>query len=489
MSRGGTISRMLGGAAVVLLLSGTELSGSASGEIYRLSLSPRMEGAGFAYGSYDVFRAFVNPAMLANQPRTWEIGMSEMAMFAGGENLLNVAAGWGGQKTEAGTFGGAMLFSAMSMAAFEELDELGNSTGTKVAPAFMQVGMAGLYQWEFVSLGVQFLHGQWGFGSAKFEQGESGSNMGNISQDNVMLKLGTTMSLGKLDLGVSWTVMPADAAGIGLGLAFKSKGWFNGQVGLDCGIPFSMSPPTNTNNGSSSQDSGTSTANQSVSFGLLFGGGIVWNASKWFDLRMGYVSGGKDGSLRFGFTVPWRDWSLDYAFRLPINAAEAGMGMSHMFSLGWSFGADRKPPEGPKFFIEQKERTMAVANFEPQNVSAGDSAVISDMLRNKLINEGTFNIVEKANMDKVLSEQAFQQTGCTSQECAVKLGKILNVRYLVVGSFGKVMDAYMLSMRVIDVETAKAIYSDEAEGKNLAEMREGIKAMAERLTEAVKKQK
>ena len=45
---------------------------------------------------------------------------------------------------------------------------------------------------------------------------------------------------------------------------------------------------------------------------------------------------------------------------------------------------------------------------------------------------------------------------------AVKLGKVLNVKFLVVGTFGKLLDQYVLSFRVIDVETAKAIYSDDA---------------------------
>jgi TolB-like protein len=184
--------------------------------------------------------------------------------------------------------------------------------------------------------------------------------------------------------------------------------------------------------------------------------------------------------------VPWRDLMFDYAMAVGTSG---DWGMSNSLGVGWNFGAERKPVEGPKFFMKQEERTMAVSTFDPQGVSATDAAVVSDMLRNQLIKEGAFNLVEKANMDKILGEQAFQQTGCTTSECAVKLGKVLNVKFLVVGSMGKLGDSFVISMRVIDVETAKAVYSDEFDAKGVPEVREGIKAIATRLTEAVKKAK
>lgn len=130
-------------------------------------------------------------------------------------------------------------------------------------------------------------------------------------------------------------------------------------------------------------------------------------------------------------------------------------------------------------------QTIAVAQFEPQSVSSGDAAVISDLFRSEMIRQGSFQVVEKTNMEKVLQEQAFQQTGCTSQECAVKLGKILNVKYLVVGSFGKLLDRYVLSIRVVEIETARGVYSDNEQGKDVPEVQQGIVRLATRLAGAV----
>jgi len=142
-----------------------------------------------------------------------------------------------------------------------------------------------------------------------------------------------------------------------------------------------------------------------------------------------------------------------------------------------------EPMPGPR---TGKKVNMAVADLEAQNVSAGDAAVIADMLRNALIKTRNFNIVEKKNMDKVLAEQAFQQTGCTSEECAVKLGKLLNVQRIVVGSFGKLMDKYFVTIRVINVEDGKIIFGDDAKGRTVEDIERGVKNLAAKISRQVR---
>lgn len=131
--------------------------------------------------------------------------------------------------------------------------------------------------------------------------------------------------------------------------------------------------------------------------------------------------------------------------------------------------------------------SIAVLDFDTQGAPAGDAAILSEYVRQALVARGEFTVVDRKNMSKAFQEQALQQTGCTSSECAVKLGKVLNVKFLVVGTFGKALGRYVLSMRVVEVETAKIIYTDEAEAGDLTGVRSGIRDIANRLTEAVKK--
>jgi len=126
---------------------------------------------------------------------------------------------------------------------------------------------------------------------------------------------------------------------------------------------------------------------------------------------------------------------------------------------------------------------VAVSDLSPENVSKSDAAIVADWLRGGLVATGVYTVVERSAMQKVLSEQAFQQTGCTSEECAVKLGKLLNVQRMVVGSFGKFLDSYVLNIRVVDVESGQVIYSDKAKGKTTDEVETNIKSLALRLSQ------
>jgi len=79
------------------------------------------------------------------------------------------------------------------------------------------------------------------------------------------------------------------------------------------------------------------------------------------------------------------------------------------------------------------------------------------------------------------------EAGWTSR-CAVKLGKILNVKYLLVGTFGKLMDQYVLNFRMVETETAKVVYSDDArELSTQREVSKSIGTMVDRLVRAAVK--
>src|SRR5437763_647630 len=78
---------------------------------------------------------------------------------------------------------------------------------------------------------------------------------------------------------------------------------------------------------------------------------------------------------------------------------------------------------------------IAVLDLKANNSSQSDAAAISGFVRTAVVRADLWNVVDKGNMDRILAEQAFQQTGCTSQECAVKLGKLLNVQKMIVGDY------------------------------------------------------
>jgi hypothetical protein len=125
---------------------------------------------------------------------------------------------------------------------------------------------------------------------------------------------------------------------------------------------------------------------------------------------------------------------------------------------------------------------IAVAELGRGNVSASESAMMSELLRGEMVRTNSFRVVEKNNMDKILAEHAFQSTGCTDQECAVKLGRILNVERMAVGTFGELMGKKVLLVRLVDVETGEVVCSDSARGESLEKLEKAVGLMARRLS-------
>ena len=63
-----------------------------------------------------------------------------------------------------------------------------------------------------------------------------------------------------------------------------------------------------------------------------------------------------------------------------------------------------------------------------------------------------------------------QETGCTSEECYVQLGKILLAKFILIGKIYKIEDNYFITINLIDVESAKIIYSDKNKVIDLANL-------------------
>lgn len=64
--------------------------------------------------------------------------------------------------------------------------------------------------------------------------------------------------------------------------------------------------------------------------------------------------------------------------------------------------------------------------------------------------------VERSQIDKILTEQGLQISGCTDS-CIVKIANILNVEYLLFGNIAKNSQMYTISLRIVNVSTGKII--------------------------------
>jgi curli biogenesis system outer membrane secretion channel CsgG len=113
--------------------------------------------------------------------------------------------------------------------------------------------------------------------------------------------------------------------------------------------------------------------------------------------------------------------------------------------------------------------TVAVTDLQAQGVTQSDAAVISEQLRYQLYHLGSFTVLERNQMENILKEQGFQQTGCSSEQCAVEMGQLLGVKQIITGSIGKVGSYSILNVRFVDVATGKIIFNESEQIKGAIE--------------------
>ena len=58
-------------------------------------------------------------------------------------------------------------------------------------------------------------------------------------------------------------------------------------------------------------------------------------------------------------------------------------------------------------------------------------------------------------MEQIIKEQGFQQSGCSTDECMVEVGKLIGVEKIIGGSISQVGNIYSVSARIVNVETGE----------------------------------
>jgi len=94
-------------------------------------------------------------------------------------------------------------------------------------------------------------------------------------------------------------------------------------------------------------------------------------------------------------------------------------------------------PQGPK-------KRVAVMSFEYGTVMSSVQAIfgtnqdvgrgISDLLVMKLVNDAKYSVIERAALEKVLGEQNFSNSNRADSSTAAKIGKVLGVDLIIIGS-------------------------------------------------------
>jgi hypothetical protein len=137
------------------------------------------------------------------------------------------------------------------------------------------------------------------------------------------------------------------------------------------------------------------------------------------------------------------------------------------------------------FCLVNGQLPIAVIDFDGKGITQLESSALTDRLRSELIENGFFKVVERGMMQEVLTEQGFQQTGCTSDECIVEVGRMIGVDRMIGGSISKVGDIFSVNAKIVSVETGEIFNSItfDLNGKIELLLSDGMKSVSYLLAE------
>jgi len=83
------------------------------------------------------------------------------------------------------------------------------------------------------------------------------------------------------------------------------------------------------------------------------------------------------------------------------------------------------------------------------------TTILANELQNMLTGTGKFECLDRRNMEQILKEQNFQQTGMISGASAMQIGQLLGAHYLISSNLGRIGETYVIYMQLSNAENGK----------------------------------
>ena len=128
--------------------------------------------------------------------------------------------------------------------------------------------------------------------------------------------------------------------------------------------------------------------------------------------------------------------------------------------------------------VARAKDTLAIVAVDPKGDAGRDQADnVADVITTTLVSDGRLKLVERVQIARAMREQALSQSGATSDEGQVQVGKLTGAKWVAVGTVNGDRHTFVLSLRVIETSTA-AIAAAERLRVDEGSLDEGAKRLA-----------
>ena len=103
------------------------------------------------------------------------------------------------------------------------------------------------------------------------------------------------------------------------------------------------------------------------------------------------------------------------------------------------------------------QKVIAVSDILTEDLNPKQTKQLFNALESGLLDLRQYEVTSRQDVDKILDEQKFQKSGCTDQQCAAEIGKLLNADLMLLSevTYDKKSGEIDLYLKLVDVETAK----------------------------------
>jgi hypothetical protein len=107
----------------------------------------------------------------------------------------------------------------------------------------------------------------------------------------------------------------------------------------------------------------------------------------------------------------------------------------------------------------QEKIRIALMELKTDDLHPRISSIISNMFRADILNSAKFDIMDRGQMDAILSQQGPELTDCSTRACAVQIGKLLGVKKILTGKVTVEEGSFYITVRLDDIGKNETDYS------------------------------
>lgn len=129
---------------------------------------------------------------------------------------------------------------------------------------------------------------------------------------------------------------------------------------------------------------------------------------------------------------------------------------------------------------------VAVVDFDGGTYYKDYASTVTGIIISELSSDKKVELIERNQLKKVLDEHGLMMSGVVNPEQAVELGKFIAINKLITGTLGPLGNQFIITVRMIDIETAKVDLALTETVPNAQALPSGSKVVAEKLLNAIK---